>query len=114
MRIDVSFLPALAAAFLLVFARAGTMVMLLPGLGELSVPPRLRLTIALVLAAILLPLHRSAYHIDLTAIGPVLLMFAQEILVGAVLGLTAKLTISASASSDYRGARRQLHAVSAG
>jgi flagellar biosynthetic protein FliR len=95
MRIDVSFLPALAAAFLLVFARAGTMVMLLPGLGELSVPPRLRLTIALVLAAILLPLHRSAYHIDLTAIGPVLLMFAQEILVGAVLGLTAKLTISA-------------------
>jgi flagellar biosynthetic protein FliR len=95
MRIDVSFLPALAAAFLLVFARAGTMVMLLPGLGELSVPPRLRLTIALVLAAILLPLHRSAYHIDLTAIGPVLLMFGQEILVGAVLGLTAKLTISA-------------------
>jgi flagellar biosynthetic protein FliR len=95
MHIDISFLPALAAAFLLVFARAGTMVMLLPGLGELSVPPRLRLTIALMLAAILLPLHRSAYHIDLTAIGPVLLMFAQEILVGAVLGLTAKLTISA-------------------
>ena len=38
--------------------------MLLPGLGELSVSPRLRLTIALVLAAVLLPLHRSAYHID--------------------------------------------------
>lgn len=95
MRIDVSFLPALAAAFLLVFARAGTMVMLLPGLGELSVPPRVRLTIALVLAAILLPLHRNAYHPDLSAIGPVLLMFAQEILVGAVLGLTARLTISA-------------------
>ncbi len=30
MRIDVSFLPALAAAFLLVFARIGTMLMLLP------------------------------------------------------------------------------------
>jgi flagellar biosynthetic protein FliR len=95
MQIDISFLPALAAAFLLVFARAGTMVMLLPGLGELSVPPRLRLTIALVLAAILLPLHRAAYHIDLTAIGPVMLMFAQEILVGAVLGLTARLTVAA-------------------
>jgi flagellar biosynthetic protein FliR len=94
-RIDVSFLPALAAAFLLVFARAGTMVMLLPGLGELNVPARVRLTIALVLAAILLPLHRNAYHVDLTAIGPVMLMFGQEILVGAVLGLTARLTISA-------------------
>ena len=34
MQIDVSFLPALAAAFLLIFARIGTMVMLLPGLGE--------------------------------------------------------------------------------
>jgi flagellar biosynthetic protein FliR len=93
--IDISFLPALAAAFLLVFARAGTMVMLLPGLGELNVPMRVRLTIALVLAAILLPLHRNAYHVDLSAIGPVMLMFAQEILVGAVLGLTARLTVSA-------------------
>jgi len=34
MRIDVSLLPALAAAFMLVFARVGAMVMLLPALGE--------------------------------------------------------------------------------
>src|SRR5215470_17169658 len=95
MRIDVSFLPALAAAFMLVFARIGTMVMLLPGLGELSVPPRVRLTIALILSAILLPLHRSAYQIDMRAIGPVLLMLGQELLIGAVLGLTARLAISA-------------------
>jgi len=32
--LDVSFLPPIAAAFLLIFARTGTMVMLLPGLGE--------------------------------------------------------------------------------
>jgi flagellar biosynthetic protein FliR len=38
MKIDISFLPALAATFMLVFARIGTMMMLLPGLGELSVP----------------------------------------------------------------------------
>jgi len=95
MRIDVSFLPALAAAFMLVFARIGTMVMLLPGLGELSVPVRVRLTVALVLAAVLLPLHRSAYQLDLRAFGPVLAMFGEEIFIGAVLGLTARLTISA-------------------
>ncbi len=64
MTIDISYLPALAAAFLLVFARTGTMVMLLPGLGEQNISARLRLTIALVLAAVLLPLHRTAYHID--------------------------------------------------
>ena len=95
MRIDVSFLPALAAAFMLVFARIGTMVMLLPGLGELSVPSRVRLGIALVLTAILLPLHRSAYQIDLKTLEPVLLMLGQELMIGAVLGLVARLAISA-------------------
>jgi flagellar biosynthetic protein FliR len=95
MRIDVSFLPVIAAAFMLVFARVGTMIMLLPGLGELSVPVRIRLTVALVLSAILLPLHRSAYALDLRELAPVLLMLGQELLIGLVLGLTARLTIAA-------------------
>jgi len=95
MRIDISFLPALAATFMLVFARIGTMVMLLPGLGELILPVRARLTAALVLAAVLLPLHRSAYAVDLTSFGPLIVLLAQEMFIGAVLGLTARLTISA-------------------
>ena len=95
MRVDLSFLPAYAAAFMLMFARIGTMVMLLPGLGELSVPPRIRLTVALLLAAVLFPLHRGAYEINLQAPGPVLISLAQELIVGGVLGLTARLTISA-------------------
>jgi flagellar biosynthetic protein FliR len=94
MRIDVSFLPALAAAFLLVFARVGAMLMLLPGLGELMISSTLRLTMALVLAAVMLPLHRNAYHIDLHALGPVTLMLAEELLIGAVLGMTARLMVS--------------------
>jgi flagellar biosynthetic protein FliR len=95
MQIDVSFLPVVAAAYLLAFARIGTMIMLLPGLGELSVPPRIRLTIALVLTAVILPLHRGAYAIDLRAAGPVLVMLGQELFTGAVLGIVARLTISA-------------------
>jgi flagellar biosynthetic protein FliR len=95
MKIDISFLPALAATYLLVFARIGTMVMLLPGLGELSVPVRVRLTVALLLAALLVPLHRSAYVLDLKSFGPVIVMLIEEIAIGAVLGVTARLTISA-------------------
>ena len=95
MHIDISFLPALAAAYMLTFARVGTLVMLLPGVGEMNVPTRVRLAVALVLTAILLPLHEKAYTIDLQALGPVLLMLAQEMLIGAVLGLTARLAISA-------------------
>jgi flagellar biosynthesis protein FliR len=93
--IDISFLPALGASFLLVFARTGTMVMLLPGLGEQNISARMRLTIALILAAVLLPLHRTAYHIDTTALGPTIVLLVEEIVIGAVLGLTARLTVSA-------------------
>ena len=95
MRIDLSFLPALGAPFPLVFARIGTMLMLLPGLGEQNISARMRLTFALILVATLLPLHRDAYHIDVTALGPVLVMLVEEILIGAMLAVTARLTISA-------------------
>jgi flagellar biosynthetic protein FliR len=95
MRIDISFLPALAAAFLLAFGRVGTMVMLLPGLGETNLPARVRLTIALVLTAVLLPLHRQAYTVDLSSFAPVMFELIQELIVGAVLGLTARLAIAA-------------------
>jgi flagellar biosynthesis protein FliR len=93
--LDVSFLPAIGAAFLLIFARTGTMVMLLPGLGEQNISPRLRLTIALVFAAVLLPLHRPDYHIDTSALGPSIVLLVEEVMIGAVLGLSARLTISA-------------------
>jgi flagellar biosynthetic protein FliR len=95
MTIDISFLPALAAAFMLTFARVGTMVMLLPGIGEQTMPPRMRLTIALVLSAVVLPAHQKAYTVDLTALAPIIVMLVQEIIVGLVLGVTARLAISA-------------------
>ena len=95
MKVDLSFLPAFAATFMLMFARIGTMVMLLPGLGELSVPARVRLTLALVLTMVLFPLHRNAFTVDLKAFGPVITLLGQELIIGGVLGLTARLTISA-------------------
>jgi flagellar biosynthetic protein FliR len=95
MRIDVSFLPALAAAFMLVFARIGTMLMLMPTLGEVNIPTRIRLGIALALTFILLPLHRNAYQVNLEQLAPLPVLLVHEILVGLVLGATARVTISA-------------------
>jgi flagellar biosynthetic protein FliR len=94
MHIDVAFLPALAATFMLVFARVGTMLMLLPGLGELNMPVRIRLTVALTLAAVLLPLHQAAYRLDLNSFAPVLSMLGTEMFVGAVLGISVRLIMS--------------------
>jgi flagellar biosynthetic protein FliR len=95
MRIDISFLPALAAAFILCFGRVGAMVMLLPGFGESNLPARVRLSIALVLTAVLLPLHRQAYTVSLTALTPMIVEMIGEVVIGAVLGITARLAMSA-------------------
>jgi flagellar biosynthesis protein FliR len=95
MRIDISFLPAYAAAFMLAFARVSAMVMLLPGLGETNIPVRLKLSIALLLTLIILPLHRQAYHVDLQSLAPLLVMMLHEIIIGIVLGATARVTLSA-------------------
>lgn len=97
MRIDISLLPALAAAFLLVFARIGAMVMLLPGFGEANIPVRVRLGIALALTLILLPMHRNAYNISMTSMAPLLVLMVHEIVIGIVLGATARVTLSALA-----------------
>ncbi len=95
MRIDISLLPALAAAFMLVFARIGAMVMLLPGLGESNIPVRVKLAIALLLTLIILPLHRAAYHVDMTSLSSLLVLMLHEIVIGVVLGATARVTLSA-------------------
>jgi flagellar biosynthetic protein FliR len=95
MRIDISLLPALAAAFMLVFARIGAMVMLLPGLGETNIPVRIKLAIALLLTLVILPLHRAAYHIDMGSLKPLLVLMVHEIVIGIVLGATARVTLAA-------------------
>ncbi|MES2600478.1 MAG: flagellar biosynthetic protein FliR [Pseudomonadota bacterium] len=97
MRIDISLFPALAAAFMLVFARIGAMVMLLPGFGEANIPVRVRLAIALALTLIILPLHRNAYTVSMTSMAPLLVLMVHEIIIGVVLGATARVTLSALA-----------------
>ena len=95
MRIDVSLLPALAATFMLVFARVGAMVMLLPGFGETNIPVRVKLSIALLLTLIILPLHRAAYHVDMTSMTALGVLMVHEIVIGIVLGATARVTLAA-------------------
>jgi flagellar biosynthetic protein FliR len=95
MRVDISLLPVLAATFMLVFARVGAMVMLLPGLGESNIPVRIKLAIAVLLTLIILPLHRAAYQIDMQSMPALVVLMIHEIIVGVVLGATARVTLSA-------------------
>src|ERR1700759_2588657 len=95
MRIDISLLPVLAAAFMLAFARIGAMGMLLPGLGESNIPVRIKLAIALLLTLIILPLHRADYHVDMASSGSLLTLMMYELFIGILLGATARVTLSA-------------------
>jgi flagellar biosynthetic protein FliR len=78
-----------------VFARVGAMVMLLPGLGESNIPVRIKLAIALLLTLIIVPLHRADYHVNMDALSALLVMFVYEILIGIVLGATARVALAA-------------------
>ena len=86
--------PDLAASFMLAFARVGTLVMLLPGLGERLVPGRLRLSLALGLTLVLFPLIRTLLP---TGRDPAAMIgiLAGEVAVGLVLGLAARILMGA-------------------
>ncbi len=78
-------------------ARRHIMVMLMPGFGESNIPVRIKLGIALLLTLIILPLHRAAYQIDLTSMSSLGVLMVHEIVIGIVLGATARVTLSALA-----------------
>jgi flagellar biosynthetic protein FliR len=95
MTIQLDFLPDVAAAFMLMFARLGTMIMLLPALGESTIPTRFRLTIALALTLVLYPVGSPQYPDGLTENTPrlVMLLFG-ELAIGFGIGLCARLITS--------------------
>lgn len=90
----ITILPELAALFMLVFARAGTMVMLMPGLGERFVLNRAKLAIAVFLALLLLPVARPLMQVPSDP-GLLMSLLISEILIGAILGLSARLIMAA-------------------
>ncbi|GAA0773422.1 flagellar type III secretion system protein FliR [Roseibium denhamense] len=96
MTIQLDFLPEVAAAFMLMFARLGTMIMVLPALGESSIPTRFRLTIALALTFVLYPVAITYYPGNLIG-NPfqLVVLLISEIVIGLAIGLCAKLITSA-------------------
>jgi flagellar biosynthesis protein FliR len=84
-----------ATTILLVFARLGAAVMVLPGFGEHHVLPRMRLLLALALSVLVGPALAGAMP-ELPR-DPVALagLLAPEILVGLLLGYVARLALAA-------------------
>jgi flagellar biosynthesis protein FliR len=87
-------IPQVAAAFLLTFARVGTLVMLLPGIGEQALSARARLTFALLLALVMFPATQPLLPMGDGATDLITLLIG-EVLIGFILGLSTRLIMGA-------------------
>lgn len=86
-------LPDISAFFMLVFARVGTLVMLMPGIGERYVMSRARLVIAVFVALMMVPVARPLMSVPLTPQGIVGLLIS-EVMIGVVLGLSTRMVMA--------------------
>jgi flagellar biosynthesis protein FliR len=90
----IAVLPDVSAFFMLVFARIGTLMMLMPGIGERFILSRAKLVIALFVALMMVPVARPLMSVPATPQGVIGLMVS-EAMVGLVLGVSARMVMAA-------------------
>jgi flagellar biosynthetic protein FliR len=88
--------------YLLVFSRTGSMMMLLPALGEGGIPVQVRLVLALAVSVALAPTVQSAYpaHAPATAL-QLGLLIAQEVTCGILIGSMSRIIMSSLQTAGY-------------
>jgi flagellar biosynthesis protein FliR len=89
-------LPQTAFLYLLIFARVGTMLMLMPALGEQVIPARMRLSFALALTLVFLPLLSPTLGELPSDIIAILVLMGHEIVVGLILGAIVRIITMAT------------------
>jgi len=88
-------LPRHAFGLVLVLARVGGVIMLLPGIGENEVPPAIRAGLALALSLLLLPIVLPVLPREPDSFAVLAGMVAAEAFAGTLLGWLARLTVLA-------------------
>ena len=90
-------LPAQIYAVGLVFARIGAVVMLIPGIAEGFVPPRIRLSFALVLSMCMVPIALPALPAMPATVGEMGGQVLKELIIGLMLGGLMRFMLSSLA-----------------
>lgn len=88
------FLPANAFAAMLVFARIGSAMMLLPGFGEVYVPARARLLFALIFSALLLPILAPILPPIPQSVPQLVLVLGGELVIGVFIGTLTRVLLA--------------------
>lgn len=93
--ITIDFLPQTAFTFMLIFSRLAAMIMLMPALGETSIPANVRLILALLLSFVMMPLVASSYGAIPGTLAGVSFAVFTEVAVGIFIGGAARIIMSA-------------------
>ena len=83
----------------LIFARIGAIVMLIPGIGEAYVPPRIRLAFAFVMALTMFPVLSVGAPAVPADVGGLAGAIIKEVLIGLMLGGILRLFMTALAAA---------------
>ncbi|SNY94254.1 flagellar biosynthetic protein FliR [Cohaesibacter sp. ES.047] len=88
-------LPQTAYIFILIFARIGTLFMLMPGFSEKAVSVRVRLILAVMVSLMLYPMVSGNYGVVPATFAGILAAMGKEMLIALLLGLSVKLIMAA-------------------
>ena len=106
---SVSIGPEMALAFGLLFARAGGITLGLPPMLGVSLPVQLRVLLALLLAAALMPRATVSLPVAVGAL-PVVILMTRELVVGVTLAFAAALVVGAATmAGDLCGTEMELN-----
>jgi len=92
--ISLNWLPGTAFLFILIFARVGSILMLIPALGETVIPARMRLTFALALSLVLYPIVTPVLPPLPDNLWAMVALVLHEIAIGLVIGTIARIAVS--------------------
>jgi flagellar biosynthetic protein FliR len=80
---------------MLIFARVGAILMLMPALGERSIPVRIRLGFALALSLTLYPMLSARYGVVPANLAGAAALFGGELIIGFAIGFAMRLILAA-------------------
>ncbi|HVX72950.1 MAG: flagellar biosynthetic protein FliR [Devosia sp.] len=95
--ISLNWLPETAYFYVLIFARVGSILMLMPALGEMTIPARMRLSFALVFSLVLYPLVQPQLPALPGEVLQTIVYLLHEIAVGLILGAITRFVTMAAA-----------------
>ncbi len=83
----------------LVFVRVGAMIMLMPGVGDQAIPPRIRLSFAFLLALVLTPIVGAGLGPPPSTVGVLTARVLHELIIGLMIGGLLKIFVTSLATA---------------